>query len=667
MYNHEDDQTDRDQRLDALVKGGQFAQALELLETWYQREPWKSELLMRLAVIHWLAGEPARTLHALDAFLAVEPDNAEALARRAQALLMLGKRRDAEASLARAEAIDPLTPGVLLNRALLLEADGEYDLAITSLSDYLAQVPQDHLALARRSHLYRLLGYYPRALEDALACVAMRQDDPEAHFAEALARISMEQGAEALAACDRCLQAQPAFLPALRVKTDLLADLGQLDQAEAVLAQLETADADSAQLLLLRARLAASRELYPLALEWIEQYLENAPDEPYGYYRRGMIYFSMMDYPRALADFQQYAQLAPRALEAYEQQFLCYLALQDYPNAVAVSQTARDLQPQSFRLCYNYAFAQLLSGQLAEAQAGFLAALALDPANEELLVRIHLALTEHATPEVRVSWFTQAAERYGAQSPFLKGLLADMFLDAGLYEDALRLAEDVLVDKGSYLYGFLLGIKALCLLNRYPEALALANRGVEIMPDDGRLRMARALVLRDVGLTDDALQDLDLAAQLLPGDADVRLQQALTHASVGRVKQAVHLLKAVVAQDANRSDTPFWLGYFLLHLRKYRESLHVADYLLALAPDNAGGHLLRGAALRGVGRDRQAEDEFARAQLGDPALFTRLNEDPVIADLITPTRRKGPLARWWNSVTQGWQTINQLRKQGEPQ
>lgn len=660
MYNHDDDQVDRDQQLDALLKHGQLAQALELLEAWFEREPWRSELLMRLAVVHWLAGEPARTLHDLDAFLALEPDNAEALARRAQALLMLGKRKDAEASLGRAEAIDPGTPGVLLNRALLLEEDGEFDLAIASLSDYLAVVPQDHLALARRSHLFRLLGYYPRALEDALACVAMRPDDPETHFAEALARITLEQGQEALNACDRCLQLHAAFLPALRVKIDLLADLGELDQAETVLAQLETTDPDSAPTLLLRARMAAGRERYPQALEWIEQYLENAPDEPYGYYRRGMIYYGMMDYARALADFQQYAHLAPRALEAYEQQFLCYLALGQYPQAVQVSRIAYDLQPQNFRVCYNLGFAQLLCEQTDEALAGFSAALALEPANEELLIRIHLALTDHASPETRRSWFTTAEAEFGARSPLLTGLLADIHLDAGEYEEALRLARAVLAANPQHPYGYLLAIKALSLLDRYPEARAQADAGIALLPDDGRLRVARAMLARDSGNTDDALRELDIAARLLPGDAEVPLQQALTYAGDGRVKQAAQLLKQAQALDTSRTDIRFWLGYFLLHLRRYRESLQVADELLTLAPGGAGGNLLRGAALRGVGEDRQADEEFARAQRYEPALLARLLEDPVIAELQVP-RRAGRLEHWWRALISGWQQ----RMQGE--
>ena len=67
------DNTDREQQLDALVKAGQFPEALLILESWYDREPWNGEVLMRLAVVYWLSGQPARTLRTLDALRAKQP------------------------------------------------------------------------------------------------------------------------------------------------------------------------------------------------------------------------------------------------------------------------------------------------------------------------------------------------------------------------------------------------------------------------------------------------------------------------------------------------------------------------------------------------------------------------------------------------------------------
>jgi len=648
---------ERDQQLEAMIQAGRLTEALTLLEGWYEQEPWNGEVLMRLAVVHWLVGEPARTLRDLDAFLAMEPDNAEALARRAQALLMLGKHEDAEATLAKAESIDPTTPGVLLNRALLHEDHGNYEQAIASLTAYLDKIPQDHLALARRSHLLRQTGHYTQALDDALACVKMHPEDPEAHFAEALAHVTMEQGQAALTACDRCLQLQKDFLPALRLKVDLMADLGHLPQAASALEKLRELDPDGPHTAMLQARIAAEQGDYNAALNWINRYLDDSPDEPYGYYRRGMIFFRRGEFEQALADFTEYAQLAPHALEAYEQQFLCLLELNRYEEAAKVGRLTVEMHPSNIRLQYNLAFADLLCGQRDDALARFSTALALDPFDEEVLLRIHLALSEHTPPEVRKAWFDDALAQHGTQSPMLVGLLAEVCLDTGDIERAYTLSQQVLAIDRDRPFGYLLGIKALCVLDRYPEALELSNIGVTALPQDGRMRLARGLIHRDMGQNAEALQDLEHARELLPHDAEVVRQQALTYGSMEKIPRAIHLLEEAVTLEPENAEGYFWLGYFLIHRKQYQKALRAADQMIALAPQATPAHLIRGIALRGLKRFREAEADLLRAQQDNPVLYDRLSSDPAIADIIGPARKSRFTDRMRRSITQGWQAL----------
>ena len=641
MYDDNAYNSDRDQQFTALLNAGHLQQAMELLEAWHAGEPWNGEVLMRMAVVHWMAGEPARTLRDLDAYLQMDPENAEALARRAQALLMLGKREDAEASLVRAEAIDPLTPGVLLNRALLREERSDFTGAVESLTAYLEQIPTDHLALARRSHLYRQLGDYQRSLDDALACVTMHPEDPEAHFAEALARVTLEQGAEALAACDRCLQAQPAFLPALRLKIDLLADLGRLDEADADLAQLLAHDPDSPNSSLLRARISTERADFDAALTWMNRFLDDAPDEAHGYYRRGMIYFRMGDFPRALADFQEYTRQMPAAVEGYEQQFMCYLELNRLDEAVEVGSIAAKLQPQNYRVHYNLAYVDLRHGHLAKAAEGFCQALILNPDNEELMLRIYLAYAEHAGSEARQAFLRKATGELHDPTGMLHGLLAESYLEAGQPAAVLSLTDAILQEHADRPFGYLLRIKALCLLDRYDEAQGIADRGVAVLPEEGQLRLARSLVLRDTGHPNEALQELEEAERLLPNDPEVFRQRALVFGSVGQVEDAVHLLEQAIRLDGESADTYFWLSYFLIHCRRYAEAVTAANHLLELLPQSADGHLMRGVAWRGLRQDAKADADIELARQQEPGLSERLSVDPVIAALLAPQQPAG--------------------------
>jgi tetratricopeptide (TPR) repeat protein len=650
--------TDRDQQLAAFISASQFQQALELLEAWYAGEPWNGEVLMRMAVVHWLAGEPAHTLRDLDAYLAMDPENAEALARRAQALLMLGKREDAEVSLAKAEALDPLSPGVLLNRALLQEEQGRYADAVDKLSGYLELVPTDHLALARRSHLYRQLGAYAQALTDAQTCVQMHPEDPETHFAEALARVTLEQGDAALAACDRSLCAQPAFLPAFRLKIDLLADLGQVQEAAAMLARLQERDPDSPQTYLLNARIAVEEGNFPVALQWVNRFLDDAPDEAHGLYRRGMIYFRMGEYARAVEDFQQYTQLLPNAIEGYEQLLMCYLEMGRPAEAGASGAQAIALQPDSYRLQYNLAFARLLQGEAEGAKTGFLQAIRLAPDEDELLLRIYLAYVEHAAMGVRLDFLRAAVER-AAQSPaMLQGLLAESYLENGQLEQAIPLARQVMTEARERPFGYLIAIKGLCMSGRYDEAMTVADTGIAVLPADGQLRLARALILRDTGWPEAALHELEQAAQLLPDDPEVARQRALVYGSVGQVEEAVaQLHESLRHGEVGQHESYFWLGYFLLHLQRYRDALAAAEQLLALLPASAEGHLLRGAALRGLQRDTDANAEVQRVWDSDPTLLARMNVDPIMAELLTMAPSGGIIRQVRRTISRRWQGI----------
>lgn len=652
--------TPREAHVDALMQDGQYTAALTVLEDWYAQEPWNGDVLVRMAVVHWLTGEPARTLRDLDAFLAMDPDNAEVLARRAQALLTLGKRADAEVTLAHAEALDPTTPGVLLNKALLLEDHGDYPAAVASLSAYLQIIPDDHMALARRSSLHRMRGEYQASLEDALACVRAQPEDPESHFAEALAWVTLENGLKALAACDACLRLRAQFLPALRLQVDLLADLGRIDEAEVALARLVIADPAGSHTALLQARLATERGQFSAALDWVHRFLDDNPDEPYGYFRRGVIYERMEQYEAALADFQQYAALAPHALEAYEQQFLCYLGLERYAEAAEVSRTALSLSPQHYRLTYNAGFAALLCGDIVAAKEHFLTTLQLAPAQDEVLLRMHLVMTEYAGATETRAWLVDTLRVVKSPTPLVRGLLAEGMLDSGEWEEALRLARDVMTTDPTRLFGYLLGIKTLCLRERYDEALSIADAGIRALPHEGQLRLGRALVLRDMGRQPEALAELDIATTLMPGDADVLCQQALVFGSLGDTAQAVTVLTQAIRLEHPGADCYFWLAYFLLHQQQYAEALVAAEQVMTMEPDTQEGRLVRGAALNALERREEGRADIAQVMRDDPGLVTRISADPVMAALLAPQRRAGILDRVRRSFSR-WRSSSERR------
>jgi tetratricopeptide (TPR) repeat protein len=288
----------------------------------------------------------------------------------------------------------------------------------------------------------------------------------------------------------------------------------------------------------------------------------------------------------------------------------------------------------------------------------------LNPLSDELLLRIHLALTEHLGARERLEWFHGAVAEVSS-SPMLTGLYAETLLENAQYTEALRQATSIVREHPDRVFGYLLGIKSLSLLERYAEALALADRGVSVLPEEGRLRLARAQLLRDTGRTDEALRELDYARTLLPDDPEVSRQQALTFGSIGKIHEAVRLLEGLAESTGrDHAETFFWLGYFQLHRKHYRQALEAAEHLMRLAPGAPEGFVIRGAALHGLRRHEEANTALARVQADDPALLARLSGDPVVAALLGATDEPKLLERLRRSVTQYWQQFSQSSGQG---
>ena len=227
----------------------------------------------------------------------------------------------------------------------------------------------------------------------------------------------------------------------------------------------------------------------------------------------------------------------------------------------------------------------------------------------------------------------------------------------GRWNAHLNFSRQVLAIDRTRPFAYLLGIKALCGLDRYAEAQALAESGIAALPQDGRLRLARALILRDTGHPLEALRELEQAHELLPTDAEVVRQQALTYGSMEKMARAVQLLEEAIALEPENAETFFWLGYFLIHRKQYQKALRAAERMLALAPQATPARLIRGIALRGLRRYREAEADLARAQYENPVLYERLSNDPFVIALIGPARHTRFSERMRRSITQGWQAL----------
>jgi tetratricopeptide (TPR) repeat protein len=133
------------------------AQAIEnrIRAVWSQAISPALVLLMRRGVRNLEANAPAEAVEDFDAVLALEPDVAEALVLRAEALARAGEPRQAAEDLRRALALEPRHFGALVSLSTLLEEAGDAMGAFRAMEAALALHPRLRGGEARLRELRR--------------------------------------------------------------------------------------------------------------------------------------------------------------------------------------------------------------------------------------------------------------------------------------------------------------------------------------------------------------------------------------------------------------------------------------------------------------------------------------------------------------------------------
>jgi len=90
-------------------------------------------------------------------------------------------------------------------------------------------------------------------------------------------------------------------------------------------------------------------------------------------------------------------------------------------------------------------------------------------------------------------------------------------------------------------------------------------------------------------------------------------EAALAHHQAGRLLEAEHMCRQLLAVDPGNADALHLLGVLAGQAGHHEDSLKLIDQALAAAPDFAEAHANRGVALSGLGRGPEAEAAFRKS------------------------------------------------------
>jgi tetratricopeptide (TPR) repeat protein len=432
-----------------------------------------------------------------------------------------------------------------------------------------------------------------------------------------LAAVRMEQGrpAEALALCERILQANPNDGDALGLRASLWLQEGKRERLPAIVSDLRRA-----------AGLLPRDFVIQAAL--------------------GRALVASGDFGGATGAFAEAVRLQPEYVPGLAGAAALQLARGEFNGAANAASEILRLRPDNSFARLVLAASYLRQTRVDEAEATLEEALRRDPDNREVkyqlgFIRFRLGKLDGAE--------TLFNEVYAGPSPDLRGLLGLVEVDGARkqFDRALQRLDGGLQKDPKNAVLRVAWASMAVLAGRHGEAAAAFRKLIEADPGNYELRMRLAETFRQQGDWGQAAEAWKGAAALRPKDPTALLSQAMALEQSNRLAEAAvvyeqvlkidgsqlvalnnyayflasqgkdldlalrHALRAVILapSDAQLSDT---LGYVYLKRKAPKEALKVFERLVAEYPKQALFHIRLAEAMR-LGGDTEGQQRECAA------------------------------------------------------
>jgi len=229
-------------RASILSSAGKFAEARAGVEAVLASEPGNIDALFMLAAIEGVTGRRQQQLRALERIIAIEPNNTEALISLGNVNLETRNMRQAADYFYRVLTNDGRNAQAMLGLARALRMNTEWDEAEMLLDRVVSLYPNMVEARNDRARFYWGRGRYREALEEFDAAIKLSPNDFWLAVDKAELLLEMDRKPESLAEFNRAIAINPNEFTPYAYTAGLKDDLGDHEGAErdyAILARLK--------------------------------------------------------------------------------------------------------------------------------------------------------------------------------------------------------------------------------------------------------------------------------------------------------------------------------------------------------------------------------------------------------------------------------------------
>jgi Flp pilus assembly protein TadD len=349
---------------------------------------------------------------------------------------------------------------------------------------------------------------------------------------------------------------------------------------------------------------------FSAALDPLQRYIAQRPDEPYAHFQLGYAYAGLKRAEDAKTEFLRAAALDPKMAEAH---LNLGLVLMDSDPAAAADafRHAAELQPAESRPRFLAGLSLERAGKFPEAAEQFRAALALSPNDYEAHFALGRVLLRSSDPANAEEQFRSAIAERGDAAPARLGL-ANALLAQKKYEPASdALAEYLKLNPGDRPAHFDLA-STLLNLGRFDEALGELDRGDAGSAPSGEGLKMRGEIFMQQKKWKEAGGVLTQALALSPQDSELADWLGRTDTELHNYPAAVRILEQVYRQNPQSADALRDLANALFLNEEYGSAIGAMDRLAKMEQPQPGSWFIRAICYDKLARKAEAIESYQK-------------------------------------------------------
>jgi protein O-GlcNAc transferase len=303
--------------------------------------------------------------------------------------------------------------------------------------------------------------------------------------------------------------------------------------------------------LLQQANDAIDKMDFAAALDPLQKYIAQRPDEPYPHFQLGYAYAGLKRAEDAKGEFSRAIALDPKMAAAHLN--LGLVLMDGDPAAAAESfRHAAELQPTESRPRFLAGFSLEHAGKFPEAIEQYRAALALSPKDYEAHFALGRALLRSNDAAGAEEHFRAAIASRNDAAPAHLGLAS-----------------------------------ALLAQKKYEAASDALAEYLKLNPGDRSARFDRASALLNLSRFDEALAELDRSDAGAPPSADALKMRGEIYMQQTKWKEAGDALKQAISLSPKDAEMAEWIGHVDIELRDYPAAVRILEQAYAQNPQSA--------------------------------------------------------------------------------